>query len=79
VLPSADAKDAVPPHMLPPLQDGSHRLAKPQENNAWNDLVTKIKTLILLSFDLRVSQYEEDIREGVTACSPGWNFVLSSS
>lgn len=48
----------------------------PQErNNAWSDLVTKFKTLILLSFNWRVSQYEEDIREKDAQRSlPGWNF-----
>lgn len=71
-------KDAVPPHMLPPASGTvSPPLSEsPQEqNNAWNDLITKIKTLILLSFDLRVSQYEEDIREkGSQRTLPGWNF-----
>ncbi|KAF2097133.1 hypothetical protein NA57DRAFT_66812 [Rhizodiscina lignyota] len=48
----------------------------PQEqNSAWTDLVAKFKTLILLSFNLRVSQYEEDIREKDAQRSlPGWNF-----
>jgi trafficking protein particle complex subunit 10 len=43
--------------------------------NAWNDLIAKMKTLILMSFDLRVSQYEEDIREKDSQRPlPGWNF-----
>ncbi|PGH04895.1 hypothetical protein AJ80_08444 [Polytolypa hystricis UAMH7299] len=39
------------------------------------DLVTKLKSSILTSFDLRVAQYEEDIREKDSQRSlPGWNF-----
>ncbi|OCK77953.1 TMEM1 family protein-like protein [Lepidopterella palustris CBS 459.81] len=71
-------KDAVPPHMLP---SGSASVGSPfseslqEQNNAWNDVITKFKTLILLSFDLRVSQYEEDIREKDSQRAlPGWNF-----
>ncbi|OCL12691.1 hypothetical protein AOQ84DRAFT_385930 [Glonium stellatum] len=71
-------KDAVPPHMLPQTSGtvGSPLSESPQEqNSAWDDLITKMKTLILLSFDLRVSQYEEDIREkGSQRALPGWNF-----
>jgi tetratricopeptide (TPR) repeat protein len=40
-----------------------------------NDLVDKIKYAILASFDLRVGQYEEDIREKDSQRNlPGWNF-----
>ncbi len=41
----------------------------------WGDLVFKLKSLILTSFDSRVSQYEEDIRdrEGQKKVF-GWNF-----
>jgi hypothetical protein len=43
--------------------------------NSWNDVVTKLKTLILNSFNLRVSQYEEDIKErDAQRALPGWNF-----
>ncbi|KAF2397090.1 hypothetical protein EJ06DRAFT_551146 [Trichodelitschia bisporula] len=42
---------------------------------AWQDVVAKMKALILASFNLRVSQYEEDIRERDAQRSlPGWNF-----
>ena len=42
---------------------------------AWQDLINKLKTLILSSFSLRVSQYEDDIRERDSQRSlPGWNF-----
>jgi hypothetical protein len=39
------------------------------------DLVEKMKNAILASFDLRVAQYEEDIKEKDSQRSlPGWNF-----
>ncbi|KAL6236941.1 hypothetical protein BDW75DRAFT_205222 [Aspergillus navahoensis] len=39
------------------------------------DLVEKVKNGILASFDLRVAQYEEDIKEKDSQRSlPGWNF-----
>lgn len=42
---------------------------------AWEDLLIKVKILILASFDLRVRQYEEDIKEkGSQRKLPGWNF-----
>jgi trafficking protein particle complex subunit 10 len=40
-----------------------------------HDLVEKLKVTILTSFDLRVRQYEEDIREKDSQRNlPGWNF-----
>lgn len=68
----------VPYDMLPrvvPAIPGSYN-ETPQENeSAWLDLVSKLKSLILSSFDGRVSQYEEDIREKDAQRSlPGWNF-----
>lgn len=45
------------------------------EKKGWNDLVSKLKFLILASFDLRVSQYEDDIKEKESQRNlPGWNF-----
>jgi trafficking protein particle complex subunit 10 len=45
------------------------------QREAWDDAISKIKALILASFDLRVSQYEEDIQERESQRSlPGWNF-----
>jgi trafficking protein particle complex subunit 10 len=45
------------------------------QESPWSDLISKFKSLILTSFDLRVSQYEEDIREKDAQRSlPGWNF-----
>jgi hypothetical protein len=41
----------------------------------WQDLVEKLKITILASFDTRVAQYEEDIKEKEAQRSlPGWNF-----
>jgi trafficking protein particle complex subunit 10 len=41
----------------------------------WEDLVEKLKVTILASFDTRVAQYEEDIKERDAQRSlPGWNF-----
>lgn len=43
--------------------------------NGWDDLIVKLKSLILASFDLRVSQYEDDIREREGQKKVfGWNF-----
>lgn len=45
------------------------------EKSGWNDLISKLKFLILASFDLRVSQYEDDIKEKESQRNlPGWNF-----
>lgn len=48
----------------------------PQENEmAWLDVIAKFKSLILSSFDARVGQYEEDVREKDSQRRlPGWNF-----
>ena len=46
-----------------------------EQNEAWDEIVSRFKSLILSSFDLRVGQYEEDIRERDSQRSlPGWNF-----
>ncbi|XP_014553540.1 hypothetical protein COCVIDRAFT_107443 [Bipolaris victoriae FI3] len=71
-------KERVPPHMLPPAGPASSPAISesPQEQErAWQDVISRFKVLILLSFDLRVSQYEEDIRKNDAQRSfPGWNF-----
>jgi hypothetical protein len=62
------------PRVVPAVPTGYTETEQDAEN-AWADLITKFKTLILSSFDLRVSQYEEDIKENETRRSlPGWNF-----
>lgn len=46
-----------------------------EQREEWDDVVSKLKALILASFDLRVGQYEEDIREKDSQrILPGWNF-----
>ncbi|KAH0559500.1 hypothetical protein GP486_003985 [Trichoglossum hirsutum] len=46
-----------------------------EQENAWSDVISKLKSLILTSFDLRVGQYEEDVREKDAQRNlPGWNF-----
>lgn len=68
----------VPYEMLPrvvPAIPGSYSESASENENSWLDLVLKLKYLILSSFDMRVSQYEEDIREKDAQRSlPGWNF-----
>lgn len=50
-------------------------LSAQEIENQWDDMVEKLKCLILASFDLRVQQYEEDIRERDSQRNlPGWNF-----
>ena len=62
------------PRVVPALPSGYVETEKDAEN-AWQDLIDKLKASILSSFDLRVLQYEEDIREKDSQRSlPGWNF-----
>ncbi|KAH0063648.1 hypothetical protein KCU96_g19877, partial [Aureobasidium melanogenum] len=69
-------KKDVPPQLLPQTPVAQPYIESPQEqDNAWQDLIAKFKILILMSFDLRVLQYEDDIREKDSQRSlPGWNF-----
>ena len=54
---------------------GRAQLRSQDDKNGWEDLIAKMKSLILASFDLRVNQYEEDIREKELQRNlPGWNF-----
>ncbi len=51
------------------------RLDSQDGKNGWDDMIFKMKSLILASFDLRVRQYEEDIKEKELQRNlPGWNF-----
>lgn len=53
----------------------SNALSPLEIEEQWQSLVEKLKTAILQSFDSRVAQYEEDIREREAQRSlPGWNF-----
>ncbi|KAK3900601.1 hypothetical protein C8A05DRAFT_35762 [Staphylotrichum tortipilum] len=68
----------VPYNMLPrvvPAVPTGYQETEQDAENAWADLITKFKELILSSFDRRVSQYEDDIKERDAQRSlPGWNF-----
>ncbi|KAK3376855.1 trafficking protein particle complex subunit 10 [Lasiosphaeria ovina] len=62
------------PRVVPAVPTGYQETEQDSEN-AWADLIGKIKELILSSFDTRVTQYEEDIKERDGQRSlPGWNF-----
>ncbi|OPB47019.1 TRAPP complex component [Trichoderma guizhouense] len=62
------------PRVVPAVPSG-YKETETDAENAWNDLIAKIKSLILASFDMRVTQYEEDIREkDAQRTLPGWNF-----
>jgi len=68
-LPS-DALPLPSPVLSPPTAESPQ-----DQDRAWSDVIAKFKTLILLSFDLRVSQYEDDIKKNDAQRSfPGWNF-----
>ena len=69
-------KNQVPADLLPtPAQAATLRETAQERENAWQDLMTKLKNLILTPFDLRVRQYESDIAEQEARRSlPGWNF-----
>ncbi|KAL2151464.1 hypothetical protein VTH82DRAFT_6562 [Thermothelomyces myriococcoides] len=68
----------VPYNMLPrvvPAVPTGYTETEQDAEKAWADLIAKFKELILLSFDRRVTQYEEDIKEKDAQRSlPGWNF-----
>ncbi|EOD42867.1 putative tmem1 family protein [Neofusicoccum parvum UCRNP2] len=68
----------IPPHLIPHGigQSSNPYNDSPQEIlNSWSDTIIKFKTLILSSFDLRVRQYEEAIKEkDAQRHLPGWNF-----
>ncbi|KAF2995460.1 hypothetical protein E8E14_001190 [Neopestalotiopsis sp. 37M] len=68
----------VPYDILPRITNAvpsSYKETAEESEAVWNDLISKIRDLILSSFDMRVSQYEEDIKERDQQRSlPGWNF-----
>ncbi|KAH7027386.1 trafficking protein particle complex subunit 10 [Microdochium trichocladiopsis] len=68
----------VPYDSLPrvvPAPPSGYTESEQESRAAWEDLLTKFRSLILSSFDSRVSQYEEDIKERDGQRSlPGWNF-----
>lgn len=75
---SKHAVDRVAQVQLPERSADDYVQIKRQsqdDHNGWGDLTTKLKSLILVSFGLRVSQYEEDIKEkDMQRNLPGWNF-----
>ncbi|KAI1336255.1 trafficking protein particle complex subunit 10 [Xylariaceae sp. FL0016] len=62
------------PRVVPAVPTG-YTETEQETENSWTDLIAKFRGLILSSFDLRVSQYEEDIKEkDAQRTLPGWNF-----
>ena len=62
------------PRVVPAVPTGYHE-TEHDADIAWQELIGKLKSLILSSFDMRVSQYEDDIKEKDAQRSlPGWNF-----
>ncbi|KAI1261818.1 cis-golgi transport protein particle complex subunit [Xylariaceae sp. FL1019] len=62
------------PRVIPAVPSG-YTESEQDTENAWSDLIQKFRSLILSSFDLRVAQYEEDIKEkDAQRTLPGWNF-----
>ncbi|KAK4192382.1 trafficking protein particle complex subunit 10 [Podospora australis] len=69
-----DVPYSMLPIVVPAVPTGYHETEQETEA-AWADLIAKFKELILSSFDTRVTQYEEDIKERDGQRSlPGWNF-----
>lgn len=68
----------IPPHLLPDSVDSGDVQSgdgQQERENAWSDLISKFRSLILAPFDRRVAQYEEDIRQrDAQRHLPGWNF-----
>ncbi|KAF2723186.1 hypothetical protein K431DRAFT_283344 [Polychaeton citri CBS 116435] len=69
-------KQDVPSDLLPtPAQASNLQETQQERDSAWSDLISKLKSLTLTSFDVRVRQYEQDIAEREAQRSlPGWNF-----
>lgn len=62
------------PRVVPAVPSGYMETDSDAEA-AWNELIAKWKDLILSSFDKRVTQYEDDIKEKDSQrLLPGWNF-----
>ena len=68
----------VPYDMLPrvvPAVPSGYVETEQDVEAAWQDTITKLKARILTSFDIRVTRYEEDIKEkDAQRILPGWNF-----
>ncbi|PKS06268.1 hypothetical protein jhhlp_007015 [Lomentospora prolificans] len=68
----------VPYDMLPrvvPAVPSGYVETEQDVETAWQDMIGKLKARILNSFDMRVTRYEEDIKEkDAQRILPGWNF-----
>ena len=72
---SGSSKTAIDRVAWVQITRGSHTDPNQASSDGWEDFITKTKSLILGSFDLRVRQYEEDIKERHAQRNiPGWNF-----
>ncbi|KAL8791221.1 MAG: hypothetical protein Q9213_000178 [Squamulea squamosa] len=72
---NGSSKTAVDRVALVQITRGSQTSQTQASSEGWEDFVSKTKSLILSSFDLRVTQYEEDIKEKDAQRNiPGWNF-----
>lgn len=62
------------PRVVPAVPSG-YMETEADAEAAWADIISKFRGLILSSFDMRVTQYEDDIREkDAQRKLPGWNF-----
>ncbi|KAI4094195.1 MAG: hypothetical protein LQ339_007538 [Xanthoria mediterranea] len=72
---NGSSKTAVDRVSLVQITRGPQTGQNQVSTDGWEDFIAKTKSLILSSFDLRVTQYEEDIKEREAQMNiPGWNF-----
>ncbi|KAL8850953.1 MAG: hypothetical protein Q9221_004153 [Calogaya cf. arnoldii] len=72
---NGSSKTAVDRVSLIQITRGPQTGQNQASSDGWEDFIAKTKSLILSSFDLRVTQYEEDIKEREYQRNiPGWNF-----
>lgn len=72
---NGSSKTAVDRVALVQITRGAQTGQNQVSSDGWEDFIAKTKSLILSSFDLRVTQYEEDIKEREAQRNiPGWNF-----
>ncbi|KAI4275801.1 MAG: hypothetical protein LQ337_002931 [Flavoplaca oasis] len=72
---NGSSKNAVDRVSLIQINRGLQTGQNQTSSDGWEDFIAKTKSLILSSFDLRVTQYEEDIKEREAQRNiPGWNF-----
>ncbi|KAL8652271.1 MAG: hypothetical protein Q9226_004340, partial [Calogaya cf. arnoldii] len=72
---NGSSKTAVDRVSLIQITRGPQTGQNQASSDGWEDFIAKTKSLVLSSFDLRVTQYEEDIKERESQRNiPGWNF-----